>query len=118
MKDDKSFPYLKITNETFPKIEITRKISNDKSTYFGPYTDVKSMRRLVDVLNRAFPVRNCYVELDDRSVIKKGLGLVRITQKEYQEMIDHMVLFLKGNTKSVEKKLNKKNGLFFFKKDV
>ena len=67
------------------------------------HTDVKSMRRLVDVLSRAFPIRNCYVELDDKSVIKKGLGLVRITQKEYQEMIDHMVLFLKGNTKSVEK---------------
>jgi len=116
LKDDKSFPYLKITNETLPKIDITRKISNDKSTYFGPYTDVKSMRRLVDVLSRAFPIRNCYVELDDKSVIKKGLGLVRITQKEYQEMIDHMILFLKGNTKSVEKKLNKKMSFFSSKR--
>ena len=53
------------------------------------------MRRLVDVLNRAFPIRNCYVELDDKSVIKKGLGLVRMTQKDYQELIDHIVLFLK-----------------------
>ena len=40
LKDDKSFPYLKITNEQFPKVFITRKIFNDKSKYFGPYTDV------------------------------------------------------------------------------
>ena len=87
MKDDKSFPYLKITNETLPKIDITRKIANDKSTYFGPYTDVKSMRRLVDVLNRAFPIRNCYVELDDKSVVKKGLGLVNLLTKSIRESL-------------------------------
>jgi excinuclease ABC subunit C len=63
LKDDKSFPYLKITKEQFPKVFITRKIYNDKAKYFGPYTDVKSMRRLVDVLYKAFPIRNCYIEL-------------------------------------------------------
>ena len=69
LKDDKSFPYLKITNEQFPKVFITRKIFNDKSKYFGPYTDVKSMRRLVDVLYKAFPIRNCYIELNELSLI-------------------------------------------------
>ena len=112
LKDDKSFPYLKITNEALPKIDVTRTILNDQSTYFGPYTDVKSMRRLVDVLHRAFPIRNCYVELQDKSVVKKGLGLIKISQEEYHEMIEHMILFLKGGTKSVEKKLAKKMDLF------
>ena len=112
LKDDKSFPYLKITNERLPKIDVTRTILNDKSTYFGPYTDVKSMRRLLDVLHRAFPIRNCYVELKDKSVVKKGLGLIKISQKEYHEMIEHMILFLKGETKSVEKKLTKKMDFF------
>ncbi|MED5451342.1 MAG: excinuclease ABC subunit UvrC [Candidatus Neomarinimicrobiota bacterium] len=112
LKDDKSFPYLKITNEALPKIDVTRTILNDQSTYFGPYTDVKSMRRLVDVLHRAFPIRNCYVELQDKSVVKKGLGLIKISQEEYHEMIEHMILFLKGKTKSVEKKLAKKMDFF------
>jgi len=112
LKDDKSFPYLKITNEALPKIDVTRTILNDQSTYFGPYTDVKSMRRLVDVLHRAFPIRNCYVKLQDKSVVKKGLGLIKISQEEYHEMIEHMILFLKGETKSVEKKLAKKMDFF------
>jgi excinuclease ABC subunit C len=119
LKDDKSFPYLKITNERLPKIDVTRTILNDKSTYFGPYTDVKSMRRLLDVLHRAFPIRNCYVELDKEStknkepeVIKKGLGLITIPEKEYHEMIEHMILFLKGKTQAVEKKLAKKMDYF------
>ena len=119
LKDDKSFPYLKITNERLPKIDVTRTILNDKSTYFGPYTDVKSMRRLLDVLHRAFPIRNCYVELDKEStknkepeVIKKGLGLITIPEKEYHEMIEHMIFFLKGKTQAVEKKLAKKMDYF------
>ncbi len=114
LKDDKSFPYLKITNEKFPKVFITRKIFNDKSKYFGPYTDVKSMRRLVDVLYRAFPIRNCYIELneiDEKTnrplVLKNGLGIRTITENEYHDMIGDMVSFLKGDTATVEKKLSK-----------
>ena len=90
LKDDKSFPYLKITREQFPKVFITRKIYNDKAKYFGPYTDVKSMRRLVDVLYKAFPIRNCYIELDEIDektnqpmVLKNGLGIRTITEHEY-----------------------------------
>ena len=114
LKDDKSFPYLKITNEQFPKVFITRRIFNDKSKYFGPYTDVKSMRKLVDVLYKAFPIRNCYIELneiDEESkqplVLKNGLGIRTITENEYQDMVADMISFLKGETKSVEDKLSK-----------
>ena len=112
LKDDKSFPYLKITREQFPKVFITRKIYNDKAKYFGPYTDVKSMRRLVDVLYKAFPIRNCYIELDEIDektnqpmVLKNGLGIRTITEHEYQEMVIDMIAFLKGDTNGVEKKL-------------
>tara|TARA_B100000963_G_scaffold187460_1_gene163144 strand:+ start:3624 stop:5381 length:1758 start_codon:yes stop_codon:yes gene_type:complete len=119
LKDDKSFPYLKITNEKFPKVFITRKIFNDKSKYFGPYTDVKSMRRLVDVLYRAFPIRNCYIELNEIDnetnrplVLKNGLGIRTITENEYHDMIDDMISFLKGDTASVEKKLSKQMDYF------
>ncbi|MBL6719540.1 MAG: excinuclease ABC subunit UvrC [Candidatus Marinimicrobia bacterium] len=119
LKDDKSFPYLKITNEQFPKVFITRKIFNDKSKYFGPYTDVKSMRRLVDVLYKAFPVRNCYIELNEIDketkqplVLKNGLGIRKITENEYQDMVADMISFLKGETKAVEKKLSKQMDYF------
>ena len=112
LKDDKSFPYLKITNEQFPQIDITRTIKNDKSRYFGPYTDVKSMRRLLDVLYRAFPIRNCYIELEDGTIIKKGLGIQTISESDYHGMIDDMILFLKGETKALEKKLVKQMKYF------
>ena len=112
LKDDKSFPYLKITNEQFPQIDITRTIKSDKSRYFGPYTDVKSMRRLLDVLYRAFPIRNCYIELEDGTIIKKGLGIQTITESDYKGMIDDMILFLKGETKALEKKLTKQMQFF------
>jgi excinuclease ABC subunit C len=113
LKDDKSFPYLKITKEQFPKVFITRKIYNDKAKYFGPYTDVKSMRRLLDVLYSAFPIRNCYIQLNEIDeitnqpmVLKNGLGIRTITEDEYQEMVVDMIAFLKGETKAVEKKLS------------
>ena len=112
LKDDKSFPYLKITNEQFPQIDITRTIKSDKSRYFGPYTDVKSMRRLLDVLYRAFPIRNCYIELEDGTIVKKGLGIQTITESDYKGMIDDMILFLKGETKALEKKLTKQMQFF------
>ena len=112
LKDDKSFPYLKITNEQFPQIDITRTIKNDKSRYFGPYTDVKSMRRLLDVLYRAFPIRNCYIKLDDGKIIKKGLGIQTISESDYRDMVEGMILFLKGETKTLEKKLAKQMKYF------
>ena len=112
LKDDKSFPYLKITNEQFPQIDITRTIKSDKSRYFGPYTDVKSMRRLLDVLYRAFPIRNCYIELEDGTIVKKGLGIQTIIESDYKGMIDDMILFLKGETKALEKKLTKQMQFF------
>ena len=72
------------------------------------------MRRLVDVLYRAFPIRNCYIELneiDEKTnrplVLKNGLGIRTITENEYHDMIGDMVSFLKGDTASVEKKLSK-----------
>jgi excinuclease ABC subunit C len=70
------------------------------------------MRRLVDVLYKAFPIRNCYIELDEIDektnqpmVLKNGLGIRTITEHEYQEMVIDMIAFLKGDTTGVEKKL-------------
>ena len=66
------------------------------------------MRRLVDVLYKAFPIRNCYIELneiDEESkqplVLKNGLGIRTITENEYQDIVADMISFLNGETKSV-----------------
>ena len=63
------------------------------------------MRRFLDVLYRAFPIRNCYIKLNDDTIIKKGLGIQTILESDYHGMIDDMILFLKGETKALEKKL-------------
>jgi len=55
LKDDKSFPYIRVTNEPYPRIFVTRKIVKDGSKYYGPYTDVRSMRQLMAAIRRIFP---------------------------------------------------------------
>lgn len=119
LKDDKSFPYIKISKEHFPKISLTRRVLKDQAKYFGPYTDIKSMRRLLDVMYKAFPLRNCYIQLSEidpktgkNRIQKNGLGIQTITEDQYHEMIQDMILFLKGDTKIIEKKL--KNQMQFF----
>ncbi|MBU2447084.1 MAG: GIY-YIG nuclease family protein, partial [Bacteroidetes bacterium] len=59
LKDDKSFPYIVITNENYPQVFPTRKILNDGSKYFGPYTDVKTMRFALKILREVFKIRSC-----------------------------------------------------------
>jgi len=66
LKDDKSYPYIRVTKERFPRIFPTRTIIRDGSRYFGPYTDVRSMRNLLKSVKRIFPVRSCNYDLTQR----------------------------------------------------
>ncbi|NLI16238.1 MAG: GIY-YIG nuclease family protein, partial [candidate division Zixibacteria bacterium] len=59
LKDDKRYPYLKITKETYPRLLVVRRISDDKAKYFGPYTNVLAMRYTLKLIRRIFPVRSC-----------------------------------------------------------
>ncbi len=60
LKDDKTFPWVKLTlQETFPKLSVTRRILDDGARYFGPFTDVKNLRRTLRMLRRMFPIRTC-----------------------------------------------------------
>src|SRR5699024_7076399 len=59
LKDDKSYPYLKITNERHPRLLITRKIKKDKAKYFGPYPNVIAARETKRLLDRLYPLRKC-----------------------------------------------------------
>jgi len=121
LKDDKSFPYIRVTNEPFPRIFPTRKLVRDGSKYFGPYTDVYGMRELLKTIKRIFPVRSCNLNLTPESIEKKKFqvcldyhikrchgpceGLV--SQKEYNDVIDYVVSFIQGHTKRVEQDIQK-----------
>ena len=80
LKDDKSFPYIVITNEPFPKVEIIRKknLRKDGNIYFGPYTDVNYLREVVKVLHRIFPIRTCSYYIDKKSIKKCNCVLIII----------------------------------------
>ena len=116
LKDDKSFPYIRITNEPFPRVFITRQIVQDGSKYFGPYTDVIYLRRTLKAIRKIFPVRSCDYFIDQSVVKAKKIDLCLdyhikkcegpceglVTQKHYNEMIANIISFLHGKTKGSE----------------
>src|ERR687889_947482 len=64
LRDDKSYPYIKVTvHEPFPRVLVTRRLVDDGSRYFGPYTDVGAMRRSLNVVKRIFTVRSCSYDM-------------------------------------------------------
>jgi len=121
LRDDKSFPYIRITNEPFPQVLITRKIVHDGSKYFGPYTDVKDLRRTLRVLHKIFPIRSCDYNLNARNINKKKYSICLdyhikrcqgpcegfVDSIEYQKMINNVISFLHGRTATIRKQLKK-----------
>jgi excinuclease ABC subunit C len=70
LKDDKRYPYLKVTSEPYPRVLVVRRVKEDKAKYFGPYTNVKAMRNILRILRRIFPVRSCSFALPSYRKIK------------------------------------------------
>ena len=119
LKDDKSYPYIRITNEPFPRIFPTRRIIKDGSLYFGPYTDVGTMRQLLKTVKAIFPIRSCRLPLKEDNVktgkfrvclnyhIQKCPGPCEglISQEEYGNMIQRVKQFIEGKSKKVESQL-------------
>jgi len=70
MKDDKSFPWICIKNEAFPRIFSTRHPIKDGSDYFGPYASVRMMRTLLDIIKQLYPLRNCKLNLTKKNIEK------------------------------------------------
>jgi excinuclease ABC subunit C len=66
LKDDKQYPHLKLTNEPFPKVVITRKILKDSANYYGPFLPASLARKTLDLINRAFQMRTCDIEIDGK----------------------------------------------------
>ena len=106
LKDDKSYPHLKLTlGETFPRVIFTRKIIDDGGRYFGPYTDAAALRELIDIIRRAFPLRTCTGEIGVvyrrpclQYHIKRCMAPCAFLQskEEYDALVADVALFLEG----------------------
>ena len=71
LKDDKSYPFIVIKNEPFPRVFLTRKLIKDGSEYLGPYTSVQKVRELLNFIKQTIPLRNCTLNLTDKNIEKK-----------------------------------------------
>ncbi|MFH1213638.1 MAG: excinuclease ABC subunit UvrC [Candidatus Neomarinimicrobiota bacterium] len=111
-RDDKSYPYVRITNEPFPQVFITRTVIRDGSKYFGPYTDSRLVRETIEIVKNIFPIRSCHHRLNEKTIaagqikicldyhIKKCEGPCQghVSGDEYDRMISQVVAFLNGRT--------------------
>jgi excinuclease ABC subunit C len=112
MRDDKSYPYIKVTvQEPFPRVFVTRRLVNDGARYFGPYTSVGPMRQALEVVKRLHTVRSCRYKLPadapDRPCLDFHIGRCLApcvglqSQGEYRAMIDEIVRILEGDTEQL-----------------
>lgn len=125
LKDDKHFPYIKVTtNEPFPRVLIVRKLDKDGATYFGPFTNATGMRRTVTFLTRLFKIRTCsfviphpkgrkyQVCLDYRINRCTGPCEGFVSESDYKEQVDSVLLVLSGKSKILLDQLNDKMKIF------
>ena len=122
LKDDKSYPFIKVTKEPYPRVYPTRRVIKDGSRYFGPYTDVKNMKSSLRMINQIFKIRSCKLNIDQESIDKKKFKVCLdyhikkcdgpceglISEIAYNEMVGEVVKVLKGKTDDLIKDLNLK----------
>ena len=117
LKDDKSYPYVKVTvQEEYPRVFITRRVLRDGARYFGPYTNVTALRDSLKLLKRLFPLRTCRTMPDRPCLeyhIKRCLApcVGKVTEEDYRAMIRAVLLFLEGRTDDVERELEHRMAL-------
>lgn len=113
LKDDKSFPYIKLTVELFPRAILTRKIEKDGARYLGPYS-VFGVRRMLDIIQEIFQLRECTHDLSTprkrpclNYQIKRCLGCCvgMVTEEDYDRLIHEVVQFIQGKCSSLLDKL-------------
>lgn len=113
LKDDKSYPYLKITTERHPRLLITRKVKKDKGKYFGPYPNVLAAKETKKLLDRLYPLRKCnnppgrpclYYHMNQCLACSETPP----SKEEYQAIVQEITSFLQGGYKEIKKTLEKK----------
>ena len=118
LKDDKTYPYLKIDlTEDFPRVYITRQVAQDGARYFGPFATASSVRKTMDLVKKLFPYRSCTKVITGRDprpcleyyihrCVAPCSGLA--TKEEYAQVVKQVILFMEGNTEAVTRELKRK----------
>ncbi len=132
LKDDKTYPWICIKNEKFPRIFITRQMIKDGSEYFGPYTPVKMIHTLLDLIGQLYKLRNCNLNLSPENIEKKKFKVCleyhignckgpcegHQSMEDYDQTIKEIRLILKGNINTVIQHLknlmNQQSAQFFY----
>ena len=123
LRDDKTYPYIKITlNEEYPRLIKTRKVIKDKSKYFGPYTNIGALNETLEVIHRIYPIRTCSKNIERMAGrgerpclnyhIERCIGPCtgKVNRKEYMDMIHEIIMLLDGKEKELINKIEEKMG--------
>ena len=131
LRDDKQYPYIKITNEKFPRLIKTRRVLKDGAKYFGPYPSASSVNDTIDILHDIYPIRTCKLNLNKnvenmRPCLNYHLGKCMgvcigiADENKYMEIIGEVTRFLDGRDEriieSIEKKMKEASGNLEFEK--
>ncbi len=124
LRDDKQYPYIKVTvNEKYPRVIKTRNILKDGAKYFGPYPSVYAVNDTIDIIRRLYPIRTCNRDLNKdigktRPCLNYHIGRCigpcqgNVSEEKYMEMIDEILMFLSGKEDKlidkIEEKMKKK----------
>lgn len=117
LKDDKTYPWIRITNEPFPRLIVTRRVEDDGSIYFGPYTSGVVLKAMLDLIRSLYPLRTCSLKLTPKSIaegkfktcLEYQLGnclapcVGNQTQEDYDNNISHIIELLKGNFQKIKR---------------
>ncbi len=120
LKDDKTFPYIRITNEPYPQVFPTRFVVKDGSKYFGPYTNVKDMKSSLRMINQVFKIRSCKYHINDETISKKKIKICLdyhikkcdgpceglVSEELYNKMVANLIKVLKGKSELLIKELH------------
>lgn len=113
LKDDKSYPFIKLTAEKHPRLITTRKVKKDKGKYFGPYPNVHSANETKKLLDRIYPLRKCST-LPDRVCLYYHLDqclapcVNEVKEEDYKKMVDGITRFLNGGYEEIKQSLTEK----------
>ncbi len=113
LKDDKTYPFIKITNEKYPRLMITRKVLKDKALYFGPYPDVNAANETKKLLDRLFPLRKCNPS-QKTPCLYYHLGqclcpyAFDVDPQVYKDMVEEIKGFLSGGHTEIQDRLQEK----------
>ena len=116
LRDDKSYPFIRITNESYPQVFITRKIVRDGSKYYGPFTDSYQLRIILKAISRLFQIRSCSYAINEEVINKKKISVCLdyhikkcegpceglVSEYKYSKMIKRVEDFMRGKTKDLE----------------